>query len=163
MIRSLTPWSRGLRRADRAEADDPVEVLHRSLSSVLDSFRRDFDLPQLSRWEPISLPTIDMSESDDTVSIAAELPGMDSKDVEVTFEADSLIITGEKSEESEKKEADYHVRERRFGRFHRVLPLPLGLDVDKAKAEFSKGVLKVTIPKSAEAKQKRRKIDIKAR
>jgi HSP20 family protein len=164
MIRSLTPWwSRDVRHRDRGGNEDPIEALHRSLSTVLDSFRRDFDLPSLGEWEPLSAPKIDVSETADSLSVAAELPGMDAKNVDVTFQANSLVISGEKTEESEKKDADYHVRERRFGRFHRVVALPEGLDVDKAKAEFGKGVLHVTIPKTDETKRERRRIDIRAR
>jgi HSP20 family protein len=83
--------------------------------------------------------------------------------VELSFQGSSLVIKGEKTEEKETKEKDYHVRERRFGSFHRIIPLPEGVDIEKAKAEYEKGVLHVTIPKTPEAKQQRRKIDIKAR
>jgi HSP20 family protein len=88
---------------------------------------------------------------------------MDAKNVELSFQGNSLVIKGEKKEEKETKEKDFHVRERRFGSFHRMIPLPAGVDGDKAMAEYEKGVLHVTIPKTAEAKEQRRKIEIKAR
>jgi HSP20 family protein len=162
-MRNLMPWSRGERRLDRSESEDPFEALHRSMNQVLESFRRDFDFPSLGSWDAVAAPNVDVSETEEGVQVAAELPGMDAKNVELSFQGSSLVIKGEKTEEKETKEKDYHVRERRFGSFHRIIPLPEGVDIEKAKAEYEKGVLHVTIPKTPEAKQQRRKIDIKAR
>ena len=162
-LRSMMPWSRGERRPGQAELDDPFEGLHRSMNQVLESFRRDFDFPSLGSWEAVAAPNVDVSETDDKVEVEAELPGMDAKNVELSFQGNSLVLKGEKTEEKETKEKDFHIRERRFGSFHRMIPLPAGVDIDKAKAEYEKGVLRVTIPKTAEAKQQRRKIEIKAR
>jgi HSP20 family protein len=162
-IRSMMPWSRGERRPGQGELKDPFEALHRSMNQVLESFRRDFDFPSLESWEVVGAPNVDVSETDDAVQVAAELPGMDAKDVELSFQGGSLVLKGEKTEEKESKEKDFHVRERRFGSFHRIIPLPAGVDINKAKAEYEKGVLRVTIPKTSEAKQQRRKIEIKAR
>jgi len=163
VMRSMMPWSRGERRPDRGELSDPFEALHRGMNQVLESFRHDFDLPSLASWEPVSAPSVDVSETNEAVEVSAELPGMDAKNVELSFQGSSLVIKGEKTEEKESKEKDFHVRERRFGSFHRIIPLPQGVDVEKAKAEYEKGVLHVTIPKTSEAKQQRRKIDIKAK
>lgn len=162
-MRSLMPWSRGERRPGQGELDDPFEALHRSMNQVLDSFRRDFDFPSLGNWDALAAPNADVSETADEVQVAVELPGMDEKNVELSFQGNSLVIKGEKKEEKETKEKDFHVRERHFGSFHRMIPLPAGVDGDKATAEYDKGVLHVTIPKTAEAKQQRRKIEIKAR
>ena len=162
-IRSLMPWSRGERRPGQTDIGDPFEALHRSMNQVLESFRRDFDFPALGSWETVAGPNVDVSETDDALQVAAELPGMDAKDVELSFQGNSLVLKGEKTEQKETKEKDFHVRERRFGSFHRVIPLPAGVDIEKAKAEYEKGVLRVTIPKTAEAKQQQRKIEIKAR
>lgn len=162
-MRNLMPWVRGERRPGQAETDDPFEALHRSMNQVLEAFRKDFDFPSLGTWETLAAPNVDVSETDDAVEVAAELPGMDAKDVELSFQGNSLVLKGEKSEEKESKEKDFHIRERRFGSFHRMISLPAGVDIDKAKAEYEKGVLRVTIPKTAEAKQQRRKIEIKAR
>jgi HSP20 family protein len=162
-IRNLMPWSRGEQRRGLADLDDPFEGLHRSMNQVLESFRRDFDFPSLASWETVAAPNVDVSETDEAVQVAAELPGMDAKDVELSFQGNSLVIKGEKTEQKETKEKDFHIRERRFGSFHRMIPLPAGVDIDKAKAEYEKGVLHVTVPKTAEAKQQHRKIEIKVR
>jgi len=162
-IRGLMPWARGERRPGQPEPDDPFEALHRSMNQVLEAFRRDFDFPALSTWEGLAAPSVDVSETDDAVKIEAELPGMDAKGLDLSFQGNSLVLKGEKTEEKESKEKDFHMRERRFGSFHRMIPLPSGVDIGKAKAEYDKGVLRVTIPKTAEAKQQRRRIEIKAR
>jgi HSP20 family protein len=133
------------------------------MNQVLESFRRDFDFPSVGSWATVAMPSVDVSETDEAVQVAAELPGMDAKDAELSFQGNSLVIKGEKTEQKETKEKDFHIRERRFGSFHRVIPLPAGVDIEKAKAEYEKGVLRVTIPKTAEAKQQHRKIEIKAR
>jgi HSP20 family protein len=162
-MRGLMPWSRSERRPGQPGVDDPFEALHSSMNQVLEAFRRDFDFPALSTWEGLSAPNVDVSETDDAVQVSAELPGMDAKDVELSFQGNSLVLKGEKTEEKESKEKDFHMRERRFGSFHRMIPLPSGVDIGKAKAEYEKGVLRVTIPKTAEAKQQRKKIEIKVR
>ena len=162
-MRSLMPWPRGERRPSQSELGDPFEALHRSMNQVLDSFRRDFDFPSPGSWEPPAAVKVDVSETADEVQVAVELPGMDAKNVELSFHGNTLVIKGEKKEEKETKEKDFHVRERRFGSFHRMIPLPAGVDGDKATAEYDKGVLHVTIPKTAESKQQRRKIEIKVR
>lgn len=161
--RNLMPWSRGERRPAATDFDGPFEALHARMDQLLESFRRDFDFPSLASWEALGTPNVDVSESDDAIEVSAELPGMDAKNVELSFQGNSLVIRGEKKEEKETKENDFHIRERRFGSFHRMVPLPVGIDIDKAKAEYDKGVLKVTIPKTSEGKQQRRKIEIKAR
>ena len=162
-MRSLMPWPQGERRPSQGELGHPFEALHRSMNQVLDSFRRDFDFPSLGSWDPPAALNVDVSETADEVQVAVELPGMDAKNIELSFQGNSLVIKGEKKEEKETNEKDFHVRERRFGSFHRMIPLPAGVDGDKAKAEYEKGVLHVTIPKTAEAKEQRRKIEIKAR
>ena len=132
-IRNLMPWSRGERRPGQTDFDDPFEALHRSMNQVLESFRRDFDFPALGSWETVAAPNVDVSETDEAVQVAAELPGMDAKDVELSFQGNSLVIKGEKTEQKETKEKDFHMRERRFGSFHRVIPLPAGVDIGKRR------------------------------
>jgi HSP20 family protein len=105
-------------------------------------------------------PKIDVSETDNEIQITAEMPGIDQNDVEVLLEDDRLIIRGEKKEEREDKDRNYHVRERVQGAFSRTLPLPFAPDPNQVKAEFRNGVMTITIPKPQEVKQKQHRIEV---
>lgn len=107
-------------------------------------------------------PSIDVSESDDAFHIAAELPGADEKDIDITLTDGVLSLKGEKKVESEQKEKNTIVKERRYGSFFRSFRLPPEADVDGIQAKFEKGVLNVTVPKKPEAKQTTKQIEIKS-
>jgi HSP20 family molecular chaperone IbpA len=98
----------------------------------------------------------------DVDKIVAELPGMDEKNIEVKIANSMLTIKGEKQEEKEEEKQDYYVRERSFGSFERTFPMPDGVDLDKVDASFKKGVLTVTLPKTAETQKAEKKITVKA-
>jgi HSP20 family protein len=106
------------------------------------------------------LPAVDIVDHKDEVVVHADLPGLDEKDIEVTVQDNMLTIRGERKEEKEEKKEDYYQAERTYGAFARTLTLPAGVDADKVKATFKKGVLEVHLPKSKEAKG--RKIEIAA-
>ena len=108
-------------------------------------------------------PRVDVSEDDQAYEITAEMPGVEEKDVEVTVKDDRLTLRGEKKSEKEEKKKDYHMTERSYGSFERSFRLPGNVDAENIKAEFAKGVLTLTLPKTAEAKAKERKIAIKAK
>ncbi|MHC2582306.1 HSP20 family molecular chaperone IbpA [Bradyrhizobium diazoefficiens] len=110
----------------------------------------------------MSTPAVDVTESDKAYEITAELPGMDEKDIEVNVANDGLIIKGEKKFEREEKQKDYYVSERRYGSFERHFGLPKDVEADKIEASFRNGVLKVTLPKTAEAQKPAKKIEVKA-
>ena len=106
------------------------------------------------------VPKVDVKESKKAVTISAELPGMEEKDIELTVHDGYLTLKGEKKEESEKEEEDVHVMERRYGSFRRTFPIGQEVETDKIAAKFDKGVLKITLPKNGEKKAKERKIAI---
>ena len=108
------------------------------------------------------MPAVDIAETDKAYEITAELPGMDEKNIEVKFADGVLTIKGEKKEEKEEKKKDYYLSERSYGSFQRSFQVPDGVDTDKIEATFKKGVLTVTLPKSAEAQKAAKKIDVKA-
>lgn len=104
----------------------------------------------------------DVSETDSEYDISVELPGIDEKDIELDVSEGMLTLKAEKREEREEKKKNYHLTERSFGSVRRSFHVPEGVDVGKIKAEFSKGVLQVTLPKTKEAKAKQRKIPVKS-
>jgi HSP20 family protein len=97
------------------------------------------------------------------VEVRAELPGIDEKDIDVRLSDGTLTIRGEKKEEREEREegGSYYVSERRYGSFQRSFRIPEGIDHDKVDASFRKGVLTITLPKTPEAQQKAKKIEVK--
>lgn len=108
-------------------------------------------------------PRVDVAEDDNAYEITAEMPGVEEKDIEVSVRDDRLTLRGEKKSEKEEKKKDYHMTERNYGSFERSFRLPGNVDADNIKATFAKGVLTLTLPKTAAAKAKERKIAIKAK
>jgi HSP20 family protein len=108
------------------------------------------------------VPAVDVTETENGYKVVAELPGMDEKNIEVKIASGMLTIKGEKQEEKEEEKQDYYVRERSFGSFERTFPVPDGVELDKVDASFKKGVLMVTLPKTAEAQKAEKKITVKA-
>jgi HSP20 family protein len=106
---------------------------------------------------------VDVSEDDKAFHITADLPGITEKDSNVTLSGDTLTIGGERREEREEKDRNYHFSERRFGSFLRAFSLPAGVDRDKIEANFKNGVLSVTLPKTPEAMQQQKRIEVKTR
>lgn len=99
------------------------------------------------------IPEVEVQDLPSEVRVAAELPGLDEKDLKVEVEDNALSISGEKKEDHQEKTRHGIRSERRYGAFHRVIPLPAKGDVEKAHAEFRKGVLTVTVPKTEEPKK----------
>jgi HSP20 family protein len=129
------------------------------------SFRRMFETEPAWRWETsfgIAAPAVDVSEDDKAYKITAELPGMEAKDIELSMTGDMLVLKGEKRQEKEEKEKNYYLSERSYGSFQRSFQLPDGVDRDKLAADFSKGVLTITLPKTPEAQKQTKKIEVKA-
>jgi HSP20 family protein len=94
-------------------------------------------------------PSVDVRETPTQVVVTVEVPGLDSEDVDLSVVNGSLLVRGEKRVTKEETREDVHVSELRYGSFARSIPLPRGIDFDKADAKVKKGVLTVTFPKSA--------------
>lgn len=151
----------------------PFESLHREIDRLFEDFgrgiafapfgRRAFDFEPLWRRTagPAAAPAVDVAEKDKEYEVTAELPGMDEKNIEVKLSDGLLTIRGEKREEKEEKQKDYHLSERRYGSFERSFRLPEGVDEEKITASFAKGVLKVVLPKTQAAQKSAKKIAVK--
>lgn len=110
------------------------------------------------------MPAVEIVEKPEALVLTAELPGLDGKDIDVSFEDEVLTIRGEKVEEKreDKEEPKFHLFERFYGSFARSFTLPRMIDPSKIVAEFKNGVLVVTMPKAAQEMAKGRKIEVKA-
>ncbi len=136
------------------------------LRTALDRFFEDwFDgddaLTGPNGWNGFK-PRLDVAEDEKKVEVTAELPGIDEKDIEIQLEGDRLLIKGEKSEEKEEEKKNFYHRECTYGAFQREVVLPTEVVGDKVKAKFKNGILKVTLPKTLEARAKSRKIAVEA-
>ena len=110
-------------------------------------------------------PVVDVREAKDELVLQAELPGLAADDVEFGVKDGVLTISGEKKQQTEEGEegTEYHLVERRYGRFERRFSLPRSVDPSNVKAEFSNGMLNVTLPKAEGAKARRIEIKTSAK
>lgn len=157
-----------------APAETSVPDVWRSFRSEMDRLFDRFSFPSLRRmfdmepaWRPLSTftfsaPAVDLSEDDKAYKITAELPGLDAKDVDVSVSDGRLVLKGEKRQEKEEKDKNYYFSERTYGSFQRAFELPASIDRDKIAADFAKGVLTITLPKTAEAQKQSKKIEVKS-
>ena len=148
--RSIEPW-----RSFRDEMDRFFDRFSKGFGNAA------FE-PLWSREGEPSVPAVDLSEDDKGYTVTAELPGIEEKDIDVTVSAGMLTIKGEKKQEKEEKNKNYYLSERSYGSFQRVFAMPEGVDQAKIAANFAKGVLTVTLPKSVQAQNTQKKIEVKA-
>lgn len=138
--------------------EDSVLTFEQLINRLFDDFFLGSGLELLSAFSP----PMDVVETDKGFQIAAELPGLERKDIDVALSRKVLTISGEKREAVETKGRNYLRTERSYGSFRRSIPLPSEVDASKAEALFRNGVLTVTIPRTAKAEAGKR-ITIKAK
>ena len=135
---------------------------------IRDEIDRLFDTFLPAKFEaeypvtPAWAPRVDVAETDNEVVVTTELPGVERKDVKLSVEDNVLTIGGEKKQEKETKEKNYHCVERRYGTFSRSFTLPTRIQADKVKATFKDGILTMKLPKVEEAKTKEIPIEIQS-
>lgn len=131
-------------------------LINRMQDEVEDMFHRLFGPIAEPASGPIGWsPSVDVEETDTSVVVKADLPGVDAKDVEVTVQNGTLVIRGEKAERREEKGTSFHRVERFDGAFYRSIPLPAEADASGVTATSARGVVTVTVPKKPNAQAKR--------
>lgn len=147
--------------------DDIFGSMRREVDRVFEDFGRGLHSPRSVREgvtsRAVLTPSVDISETDKVLEVSVELPGVDEKDIDVTFSDNVLTIKGEKKTESEESQKDYHLVERTYGSFQRRMRVPFEIQSENVQADFDKGVLKVTLPKPPEIEAQARKIAIKSK
>jgi HSP20 family protein len=135
----------------------------RELTDIQGQMNRLFDnflgQPMGAAMERVWAPAVDMYETKDAVMVSAELPGLNEKDIRLSITGDVLAIHGERQWTEQSREASHYRQERWFGKFERVLALPVAVETSQVKATYRDGVLTVTLPKSEGVKSKEIKID----
>ena len=137
---------------------DPFRSLRREMEDAFRIF--DTGLPTLSVGA--KAPAINVAETVNAIEVTAELPGVEEKDIKVGLEGNRLTIAGEKKEESQRDEKEWHVEERSYGSFYRSMSLPFTPADGAVEAHLDKGVLHVTVKKPAEAANAAKTIEIQA-
>jgi HSP20 family protein len=151
---SLIPW--GDRKTSGGEMS-ALNDLRREMNRVFDNFFRE-PLNAMSEsfgWGGEYAPSMDLSETDKDITVHAEIPGVDPKDLDITVTGDRITISGEKKETIEKSEKNYRHKEIRSGRFSRTVTLPAEVDTQNVSAEHKNGVLTVRLKKSESAATKK--------
>jgi HSP20 family protein len=149
MAWELSPW-RSFRE---------LEKMRREMDRLWDSLvegKPGRRIEEMGEW----LPSLDVSETKNDLIVKAELPGLDPKEIDISVVDGNLTIKGEKEQEKEEKEENYHLVERSYGSFARSIRLPRDVQSEKISASFKNGILKITLPKSEEAKKKEIKIKV---
>ena len=121
---------------------------------MLRLFEQPFSMP-VFRESLGFVPAVEISETDGNFLVSAELPGLNREDVDIELENNVLTLRGEKKEERQSSEKDMYVYERSYGFFQRSFSLPTAVKEDEVKAEFADGVLRITLPKTEQAKGKK--------
>lgn len=135
-MRAMTPWT-------------GMSLLRGEMDRLFDRFFEPkwTGVDAMAEW-----PRLDVSETDVAVVVKAEVPGVEAKEIQVTLQDQVLTIKGEKRQEKEHKDEQFHRVERSYGSFARVLGLPAAVDGEKVTAEFKDGLLTITLPKTPAAK-----------
>lgn len=158
-MRNLVPWNRSRTPANRAEDEgNSFLTLHREINRLFDDMFRGFDLPAAPVGWSAGWPQVDIADGDKAVTLSAELPGLEEKDIELTLADGVLTLRGEKKAEDEGPQYS----ERWSGRFERAFTLGPDVDPDKVKAAFKNGVLTVTVDKKPAAERSVKRIPIGA-
>jgi len=130
---------------------DITEEFNRMLDRFFSpSLLEEAELPTPTTWYPM----VDIVEKKDEYIVNAELPGMKKDDIHITFKDGVLTIEGERKQEKEEKDVDFHRVERRYGKFCRTFQIPDAIKEDKINAVYKDGILTVHLPKAEEARPK---------
>jgi HSP20 family protein len=156
--RGLTPYSqRGL------FGGDPLQQFHREMDRLFDDVFRGALAPFGAGGQAGSVAgawggglRLDVHETDDQLCVTADLPGVKQDELDVRIDGDVLTISGDRRNENENKQANWHVMERSYGNFARSVQLPFAPDPQKVQARFADGVLTVTMPSEGRTPRARR-------
>ena len=166
-ITDLMPWNkdRGERSIQRKSEWDELADLREEMNQLFeDFFEQPFGMTPFSERSALKTsfsPDVDISETEKEITVDMELPGLDADDIDLSFHGNTLTISGEKRTEKEDQGKHYYRKERSYGSFRRAIPLPTEIDEEHIEASFKQGVLHVHLPKTKEARQKSKRIEIK--
>lgn len=144
-LRSIRPWFRR----------GPLSTLRQEMEEL---FSGAWPEGEQLAWSGALVPALDVSETDKTIEVKMDLPGIKASDIDVQVNGNVLTVSGERKEEKEEKGKTYHRIERRYGSFSRSTTLPAAVIEDKVDAQYHDGVLTITMEKTEEAKSRKIKV-----
>lgn len=153
----LIPWRKQIIRHKPELNDDPLDLLHREVNDLFETY---FHGAGRFGRSLVGSAGYEVSETDEDIRVKVELPGMDQKDIQVELEEDVLTVRAERKQQKETKRRNMHVSEMSSGTYRRTIPLPACVDESQAQAKFGKGVLTLTLPKTQQAKERFRRIEV---
>jgi HSP20 family protein len=152
----LTRWQ-PLKDIELWEPIREIEGLQKEMNRLFDRFMH----PGNGGFKGMTFtPSIEMEETAEAVHLKLEVPGMEAKDIDVQVAEDSVKITGERREETKTEEKGMVHSELHYGKFERIIPLPVSVQNAKVTAEYKNGILSLTLPKSEEGKKKVVKVNL---
>jgi HSP20 family protein len=161
---NLIPWKRKQTNLEETEGI-PLTAFRREMDRLFDTFFREpfgaMEWPWAGRGGEF-LPAVDVVEEDDGVTVRAELPGIDPKDLDISITGNELTLKGEKRESAEKKGKGYSRSETRFGSFHRTVQLPEGVDTQQVDAQYANGVVTLKLKKDPAFATKKIQVQVKS-
>lgn len=133
------------------------------LSRLRDQLSQIFEQPEFALTDLLGggwTPAIDVLEDKDKLTVKVEVPGFKREDLDVSVHENSLIISGERKSEEERKNGEFYRSERFYGKFHRSISLPYAVEIDKIQAQYRDGILNITLPKAENAKAKQIEVSV---
>jgi len=132
-----------------------IETIRQQLDKVFDQRATTRDNSEAT-W----MPALELADAGDNFVLKAQLPGIDPKDIDVQVTPEAISISGERRYQNTDEKSGYVRSEFRYGKFHRVLPLPAHIQNDSVQADYKDGILMLTLPKVTEARNKVVKINL---
>lgn len=135
----------------------------REIENLQQEMNRLFDTLAPTRnpeWAGSFIPPAEMHEDGEAIHLKLEVPGMESKDLDIHVTAEAVSISGERKLENRTQEKGVTRSEFRYGKFQRVIPLPARIQNDKVQAAYKNGVLNLMLPKAEEEKTKVVKVNL---
>lgn len=145
---SFIPWRN--KKPEGGQVTSPLAALRTEMDRLFDSFMRDpmagidWALGRRGMW----VPSIDVTENEQEVTIRAEMPGMDPVDIDISLMGNQLVVAGDKKASSERTDKGYGLSECSYGSFRRSIPIPETIDPEKVQADYQQGVLTIVLKKS---------------
>lgn len=155
---SLVRWNPA---RDLSAFSSDVLGMQKEFNRLFDNFFHGDITDSTSAFTSAWIPAVDIAERENDFVVRMELPGVAKEDVKITMQNGILTVKGEKKQEKESKNSDYHRVERSYGSFQRSFTLPTAVRTDSVEASFTDGVLNISLPKAEEAKPKQ--IDVKVK